>query len=1012
MATTSGNHTRFSSSPDLSDPPSMLSGPTSPAGFGQPKPNGGELDEIVVDPTTIRYDVSGQPLLTKDGLPRRKPGPKPGSRIKRNSTNLEEAGDKPKRTRKPKDPNAPPTQRRRKTAGATDGENGDTPLRATGSPAGPSTTTPASRQPKITDMTTTLNRLEPIPQREPKRESMPGSMSNILNAEPELPQSYQQQQQQQQTQQQQSQQHPQPQPQPPPRPSVTPRASGTAYDPIRSSNYDPVRETMVSHSYSNTMGSPRGPNSTNAINRASASPSIASLFCAPPLPNPLSEEIFAPPPAPKQLTAELKKPAAPLSTLAASKIEIRPTSITTIGAAGAKRATSKNFSAASSSPRIHPAKDSLDPLSGRSILDFGRAEPGSELVVPSIILNIPLNGETNKYVNFMRMAEEQYGWEALHPRQAEHKARKARIAAASAALAQNDSSREGDEMSVDESDNEDSNVEMGGTSGPDKAADGKPAKKKRHFKEDEYDRDDDFVDDSELLWEEQAAASRDGFFVYSGPLVREVEKPEPGRYVETLRYHRTKLTRYSGDGLPKRGRGSRGGRGGSRGAATATGRGRGGGPGSRGGITRKPRMTKADRAQMDREKAEREANANLLKSSNTSTYNVLQPGSPKFADVAVHDTIAVLRKREAGSGKREEGGVPCMFTPIDSFFIMPTLHPLSAAALFDLKDWVVVVTGGGTGVGLMIAQTLAANGARVYITGRRADVLETSAHVHGSKDKLGENGGAILPLVMDVTNKESIKNAVSKFEAKERYLNVLVNNAGIFKSRPTASPADGPEAFGAAMFAEEVEDNWQETFLTNTTPLYFVTAAFLPLLAKAASSPAKQVGTVINNASASGLLRMTQRQQYSYNTSKAAALHLTRQMAFDLSHENINIRVNGLALGKLSLYTILRRFLSTFFSFLSTTPSSGQALISSCRLYVGYFPSEMTTGASNDENESSHDAEGFRGFMEMMGVKVVKRMGTARELASIVLTLATNEYIWGTVSIIDGGFALTLPGNM
>lgn len=90
-----------------------------------------------------------------------------------------------------------------------------------------------------------------------------------------------------------------------------------------------------------------------------------------------------------------------------------------------------------------------------------------------------------------------------------------------------------------------------------------------------------------------------------------------------------KLTEYSGDGLPKRGRGSRGGRGGSRGAATGTGRGRGGGPGSRGGITRKPRMTKADRAQMDREKAEREAN--LLKSSGTPSYNVLQPSSPKFA---------------------------------------------------------------------------------------------------------------------------------------------------------------------------------------------------------------------------------------------------------------------------------------------------------------------------------------------------------------------------------------------
>lgn len=72
----------------------------------------------------------------------------------------------------------------------------------------------------------------------------------------------------------------------------------------------------------------------------------------------------------------------------------------------------------------------------------------------------------------------------------------------------------------------------------------------------------------------------------------------------------------------------------------------------------------------------------------------------------------------------------------------------------------------------MIAQTLAANGARVYITGRRADVLETSSRVHGARDTLGENGGQILPLVMDVTNKESIKHAVDQIEAKEGYLNV------------------------------------------------------------------------------------------------------------------------------------------------------------------------------------------------------------------------------------------------
>jgi NADP-dependent 3-hydroxy acid dehydrogenase YdfG len=72
----------------------------------------------------------------------------------------------------------------------------------------------------------------------------------------------------------------------------------------------------------------------------------------------------------------------------------------------------------------------------------------------------------------------------------------------------------------------------------------------------------------------------------------------------------------------------------------------------------------------------------------------------------------------------------------------------------------------------VITQILAANGARVYITGRRAEVLETSARVHGAPEKLGENGGKIIPLVMDVTDKESIKKAVKEIEAKESYVNM------------------------------------------------------------------------------------------------------------------------------------------------------------------------------------------------------------------------------------------------
>ena len=62
--------------------------------------------------------------------------------------------------------------------------------------------------------------------------------------------------------------------------------------------------------------------------------------------------------------------------------------------------------------------------------------------------------------------------------------------------------------------------------------------------------------------------------------------------------------------------------------------------------------------------------------------------------------------------------------------------------IFDLKGRVALVTGGGTGIGLSIAQGLAANGAKVYISGRRKEPLEKAASAF-----LGQqNGdGAIIP---------------------------------------------------------------------------------------------------------------------------------------------------------------------------------------------------------------------------------------------------------------------------
>lgn len=56
-----------------------------------------------------------------------------------------------------------------------------------------------------------------------------------------------------------------------------------------------------------------------------------------------------------------------------------------------------------------------------------------------------------------------------------------------------------------------------------------------------------------------------------------------------------------------------------------------------------------------------------------------------------------------------------------------------AANLYDLHGLIALVTGAGTGIGLMIAQGLAANGAQVYITGRREDVLHRAANEWNKK---------------------------------------------------------------------------------------------------------------------------------------------------------------------------------------------------------------------------------------------------------------------------------------
>jgi NADP-dependent 3-hydroxy acid dehydrogenase YdfG len=83
---------------------------------------------------------------------------------------------------------------------------------------------------------------------------------------------------------------------------------------------------------------------------------------------------------------------------------------------------------------------------------------------------------------------------------------------------------------------------------------------------------------------------------------------------------------------------------------------------------------------------------------------------------------------------------------------MSNIKDLQMDQVFNVKDKVALVSGGGSGIGLMITQTLAVNGAKVYIVGRTEEKLEKVAEVHGKNIS-----GQIIPIVGNVATKDGVQ---------------------------------------------------------------------------------------------------------------------------------------------------------------------------------------------------------------------------------------------------------------
>lgn len=181
--------------------------------------------------------------------------------------------------------------------------------------------------------------------------------------------------------------------------------------------------------------------------------------------------------------------------------------------------------------------------------------------------------------------------------------------------------------------------------------------------------------------------------------------------------------------------------------------------------------------------------------------------------------------------------------------------------LFSLQGRTALVTGGSRGIGRMIAEGFLAQGAKVYISARKAAACDKTAAELSAL-------GTCIALPADVSTLEGARALAAAYAQRETQLDILVNNAGA--------------AWGAP-FAEFPENGWDKVVDTNLKAPFFLTQAMHALLRKAGE---KHCAKVINIASIDGV-SVNPLETYSYAASKAGLIHMTRRMALRLVKDNI-----------------------------------------------------------------------------------------------------------------------------
>ncbi|KAM3452995.1 hypothetical protein MY3296_004098 [Beauveria thailandica] len=261
-------------------------------------------------------------------------------------------------------------------------------------------------------------------------------------------------------------------------------------------------------------------------------------------------------------------------------------------------------------------------------------------------------------------------------------------------------------------------------------------------------------------------------------------------------------------------------------------------------------------------------------------------------------------------------------------------------SLFSLKGKVAVVTGGSRGLGLHAASAfLQAGAAKVFISSRKAKACEEAVKALKTQPNLAP-GVEIIPVPADSSNIAGIKHLLAEVSKHTGHVDILFANAGA--------------TWGAA-FDKHPDEAFAKVMDLNVRGVFNAIREFAPLLEKRASIRDPSRVIITSSVAGLGIGSLGDHGTYGYSASKAAVLHLGRNLAVELGPRHITVN----------------------------------------SLCPGFFPSKMSNG-----------------LMEMTGgaeakakTNPMQRLGEPEDIAGAVVYLASRAgaHVNGETLAVDGG---------